>query len=53
MPGEVLALFPPLVRFFIGLILVIVVAGGSALFIYWISTMYGEEGPHGEDEGGT
>ena len=44
MPGEVLlALFPPLVRFFIGLILVVVVAGGSAVFIYWISTMYGKE----------
>jgi hypothetical protein len=43
MLGEVVALLPPLVRFFIGLLLVLVVAGGSALFVYWISTMYGEE----------
>lgn len=41
--GEVLALFPPLVKFFAGLLLVAVVTGGAILFIYWISTMYGEE----------
>ena len=43
MLGEALALFPPLVRFFVGILLILVVAGGSLLFIYWISTMYGEE----------
>ncbi len=43
MLGEVLALFPPLMRFFMGLILVVVIAGGSALFIYWIFTLYGGE----------
>jgi hypothetical protein len=30
-------------RFFVGLLLVLVIAGGSALFIYWISTLYGKE----------
>ncbi len=43
MPGEMLALFPPLVRFFMGLILVLVMAGGSALFVYWVFTLYGGE----------
>ena len=42
---EAVALFPPLVRSFIGVLLVVVVAGGSALFIYWVSTLY-----FGEDE---
>ncbi len=41
--GEALTLFPPLMRFFMGLILVVVIAGGSALFIYWIFTLYGGE----------
>ena len=36
-------LFPPLVRFFVGFLLVLVWAGGSLLFIYWIYTMYGED----------
>ncbi len=40
---EQLAFLPPLVRFFAGLLLVFLAAGGSALFIYWIFTMYGEE----------
>jgi hypothetical protein len=38
-----LALFPPLVRFFVALFLILAVAGGSMLFVYWISTLYGEE----------
>ncbi len=38
-----LALLPPVARFFVGLLLVLVMAGGSALFIYWISTLYGKE----------
>ncbi len=38
-----LMLFPPLVRFFLGLILVLVVAGCALLFIYWVSTQYGKE----------
>ncbi len=42
MIGE-LALLPPVARFFVGLLLVLVMAGGSALFIYWISTLYGKE----------
>ena len=42
MSGE-LALLPPVARFFVGLLLVLVMAGGSALFIYWISTLYGKE----------
>ncbi len=36
-------LFPPLLRFFVGLLLVLVVAGGSLLFIYWVSTLYGKD----------
>ena len=36
-------LLPPLVRFFVGLLLVLAWAGGSLLFIYWISTMYGKD----------
>lgn len=38
-----LALLPPVARFFAGILLVLIIAGGSALFIYWISTMYGKE----------
>ena len=38
-----LALFPPLVRFFVAFFLILGVAGGSILFVYWISTLYGEE----------
>ncbi len=48
-------LFPPLARFFIGLLLILLWAGGSLLFIYWISTMYGKEEDSGgaeRDEGG-
>jgi hypothetical protein len=40
---EVVALFPPLVRFFAGVLLVLVVVGGSALFSFWIYSMYGED----------
>ena len=38
-----LALFPPLVRFFVTVFLILAVAGGAMLFVYWISTLYGEE----------
>jgi len=43
-------LFSPLARFFVGLLLVLVWAGSSLLFIYWIYTMYGEEEDPGEAE---
>jgi hypothetical protein len=36
-------LFPPLVRFFVGLLLVMAWAGGSLLFIYWNYTKYGQD----------
>lgn len=37
------SLFPPLVRFFVGLLLILAWEGGSLLFIYWIYTMYGKD----------
>lgn len=46
---EAVALFPPLVRFFMGVLLVVVVAGGSAVFIYWISTLYLAEDEYEEE----
>ncbi len=33
---EQLPLFPPLVRFFIGLFLVLIITAGSVLFAYWL-----------------
>jgi hypothetical protein len=38
-----LALLPPLARFFIGLLLILIVVGSAVLFTYWIFTQYGEE----------
>ncbi len=43
MGWEVVALFPPLVRFFAGVLLVVVIVGGSAIFSLWIYSMYGED----------
>jgi len=43
MEWEVVALFPPLVRFFAGVLLVLIIVGGSALFSFWIYSMYGED----------
>ena len=43
MTWELAALLPPVARFFMGILLVLIIAGGSALFIYWVSTMYGKE----------
>jgi hypothetical protein len=40
MPWEV-ALLPPLVRFFLGFFLVLVVTGSSVLLVYWLGK--GEE----------
>jgi hypothetical protein len=31
-----LPLLPPLVRFFVGLVLVIIITGASVLFTYWL-----------------
>jgi hypothetical protein len=31
-----LPLLPPLIRFFVGLFLVLVITGGSVLFTYWL-----------------
>jgi hypothetical protein len=36
-----LALLPPLLRFFLGLFLVLVITGGSVLLLYWMGQ--GEE----------
>jgi hypothetical protein len=38
-----LALLPPLARFFIGLLLVLIVLGGAVLFTFWIHSQYGKE----------
>ena len=38
-----MVLFPPLVRFFAGVLLVLVIVGGSAIFSFWIYTLYGED----------
>jgi hypothetical protein len=46
MAWEIMAepvLFSPLARFFVGLLLVLVWAVGSLIFIYWIYTMYGKD----------
>jgi hypothetical protein len=40
---ELALLLPPVARFFAGLFLVLVIAVGSALFILWIYTHYGED----------
>lgn len=40
---ELALLLPPVARFFAGLFLVLVIAGGSAVFILWIYTHYGED----------
>jgi hypothetical protein len=40
MPWEV-ALLPPLVRFFLGFFLILVVTGSSVLLVYWLGK--GEE----------
>ena len=45
---EAVALFPPLVRFFAGVLLVVVIVGGSAIFSFWIYSLYGE-GEYEED----
>lgn len=37
----VLAILPPLVRFFLGLFAILIVTGGSVLLLYWIGK--GEE----------
>ena len=36
-----LALLPPLLRFFLGFLLIVVVTGGSVLLVYWLGK--GEE----------
>lgn len=36
-----LALLPPLVRFFLGFVLILIITGGSVLVLYWMSR--GEE----------
>lgn len=41
MSGLEIALLPPLVRFFLGFVLVLVITGGSVLLLYWIAR--GEE----------
>jgi hypothetical protein len=40
---ELALLFPPVARFFAGLFLVVLMAGGSALFILWLYGQYSEE----------
>lgn len=43
MTWELALLLPPVMRFFIGLCLVLVMACGSALFVYWLYGHYGED----------
>jgi hypothetical protein len=38
---EMIVLLPPLVRFFMGLFLILVLTGGSVLLMYWLGK--GEE----------
>ncbi len=37
------ALFPPLVRFFIGLLLVLLIEGTAVFFAFWLWSKYGKE----------
>ena len=46
-------LFPPLVRFFIGILLILVVEGSAVVFAFWLVSKYGEEeGPGGAEREG-
>jgi len=36
MSGAEIALLPPLLRFFLGFILVLTITGGSVLLLYWM-----------------
>ncbi|MCA1730938.1 MAG: hypothetical protein LC751_16535 [Actinobacteria bacterium] len=38
-----LALFPPVARFFIGLLLILTVEGSAVLFALWLWSKYGKE----------
>jgi hypothetical protein len=38
-----LALFPPVARFFIAILLILLVEGGAVLFAFWLSSKYGED----------
>jgi hypothetical protein len=38
-----LALFPPVARFFIGLLLVLFIEGSAVLFALWLWSKYGKE----------
>ena len=38
-----LALFPPLARFFIALLLILVVESSAVLFAFWVYSKYGED----------
>jgi hypothetical protein len=38
-----LALLPPVARFFVGLLLVVIVIGIEVLFAFWIYSQYGKE----------
>lgn len=41
--AELLALFPPVARFFIALLLILVVEGGAVLFALWLISKYGKD----------
>jgi hypothetical protein len=36
-------LFPPVARFFIALLLILVVEGSAILFAFWVYSKYGED----------
>jgi len=38
-----LTLFPPIARFFIALLLILVVEGSAVLFAFWVYSKYGED----------
>jgi hypothetical protein len=43
MGWELALLLPPVPRFFVGILLVVVLLGLETLFVYWISTLYGKD----------
>ena len=38
-----LALFPPVARFFIAILLILLVEGSAVLFAFWLFSKYGED----------
>ena len=46
-------LFPPVARFFIAILLILILEGTAVFFAFWLSAKYGEdEEPGGAERGG-